>query len=321
MLNIPTGHSRDALVSLSTVTALLTSTALVDPAAKTALGLDPEEWPMVAQVELAPAGENALKLIITVLPTPERELPEGAAKAMLNDLTRRGVEAVAQTTRGRLQEAEAQLAGLRARRDGLRETARKLESRMAELQRTPDRGAYDRGEQAMLRHKLEAELAEKEARLTVLRAALDPPPVAPDAPDPAYQAAVQSWLDLVTMLEKLVEAGQAERLELLRARTQLAEARTKLLEQSTARREEWRDRCKSETVQLEADIAGLRARLQKLPEAGPTIPPAEQPDIGALSDSLNKARTELRSVERELQEAERQLERWRKAPRLVVLKG
>ncbi len=47
-------------MDIQTLNALLTSTAIVDPAAEKALGLKPDDWPKVAQVELLPAGQVAV---------------------------------------------------------------------------------------------------------------------------------------------------------------------------------------------------------------------------------------------------------------------
>jgi hypothetical protein len=56
----------------------MTSTAFVDGAVKAALGLEPREWPRAVQIELAPAGEQSLKVIVTVRPRSGRH-PTGSA--------------------------------------------------------------------------------------------------------------------------------------------------------------------------------------------------------------------------------------------------
>lgn len=78
-----------AASSSQTLVAALTSTALIDPAMEAAVKLSPTDWPTVAQVDVQPTGEAAVKLTVTVKPTDRLQLPDDAAKLVLNEITSR----------------------------------------------------------------------------------------------------------------------------------------------------------------------------------------------------------------------------------------
>ena len=62
----PPAAGTSGLADLTALTTAMTTTGLIDPAAKAALGLGPREWPKVVRIEVAPAGTQAVKLSVIV---------------------------------------------------------------------------------------------------------------------------------------------------------------------------------------------------------------------------------------------------------------
>lgn len=158
-----------------TIVAMLTSTALVDPAMRDALNLDPAAWPEVAQVDVQPAGESAVKLTVIVRPTAQRPIAEPAAAAVRarDALTRRALRAYNGNAATRPDDRSAAIADLQRQRAeidaklmALRNemtTAGERQNRLMIAGREPTRSAF---EQQL--SDLRAEVASQEATIATI---------------------------------------------------------------------------------------------------------------------------------------------------------
>lgn len=322
VLQLDFGAARSSrLVETKTLNAMLTSTAVVDPAARDALGLGPDSWPKVAQVELVPAGNYAVRLGVTVTHHPEIKVPENAAHAFLDQLSARARHAVdqvgirqEQALAERRGELEKELAAARERL-----TAIQAKMREAQAASRTDTGRSLRV-QGGDRQTLEANMVAQKARLRVIEAELEKTETAP---------ATSPWMELIAAREKVVQAlrQRAERapddeLVLLQAEASLAEARAlAAADTSSGRRFDPIDRWRTEVINLRAAIAEAEARLE-LMGASETPADTTQPAV-----DLNQLRQEEMRANQEVSQITSQLEQLRResltntAPRLLILDG
>ncbi|HEX8322556.1 MAG TPA: hypothetical protein VF595_01465 [Tepidisphaeraceae bacterium] len=154
-----------------TLNALLTSTTLVDPAAMSALRLEPDAWPKVAQVELTPAGNQAVRLGVTIL--PGANLPPSAAQMFLDALAASAKTAVEKiggpqdkTLAERLAKLEAQVAEAQKKLDAA--TAALAAARPTSFNNFDNEARFSSRNLATERVNLELNLAGHRARLKAL---------------------------------------------------------------------------------------------------------------------------------------------------------
>lgn len=76
-----------------TVQAMLSSTALLDPAMESILKLSSTEWPKVAQVDVIPAGDSAVKVTVFVKSNAGQTYPPTTAATLLREIAERAVRA------------------------------------------------------------------------------------------------------------------------------------------------------------------------------------------------------------------------------------
>jgi len=313
------GSTRDSLVNKSTVTAMLTSSALIDPAAAEVLKLGPEAWPRVAHIELTSAGEHAVTLTVTVLPDGDRTYPAGTAKTLLQSIARRGMQTINRLGEDQLRTCMDTIEELRTEKQALSEQISETEGRLQSAPNAATAYAARRGHAATAsRMQLERQIQEYRAGLKVVRAALAGNQPKQAAPDPVLLEAVKAWEELVEALSE-----QPESIKLLEARTKLAEARVRVGQQKSAGLQGFHQEWRAEVIRLEVEIASLEERLKRLPQEKEE--PAQEPmpleERNKLQQDLSVAREKLRKVERELATAVRDLERIKRIPRLILLKG
>ncbi|MEJ7636942.1 MAG: hypothetical protein WKF75_02865 [Singulisphaera sp.] len=152
---------------------MMTSTELVDPAAKSALGLGPEEWPKAAQVELTPVGVQAMKVIVTVARSEKETRRSEAAQDFLRELLSRSKVVIGQMASPRRREVQDRVEALTKRRDELRVQVEDLRkrSRAAEIRPSPPSALFGTGSVQAQRQQIEAQLATRKPRLDAIKAA------------------------------------------------------------------------------------------------------------------------------------------------------
>jgi hypothetical protein len=172
-----------------TLNAILSSTALLDPVAKKALNLEPSEWPKVAQVELQPAGQLAVRVGVTV---SGATLAPTAAKQFLNELTSAGKLAVEQAGNRSVRATAKRIAGLETE---LKNAQSRYDAASAALASTPRPGTVD-GDARFFgrnivyeRSNMQLTLTGQRARLKVLEKELTTlkPATQPTIGDGAYE--------------------------------------------------------------------------------------------------------------------------------------
>src|SRR3954447_18332234 len=99
----------NGLADLPALTNAMTTTGLIDPAAKAALGLGPRDWPKVARIEVSPAGAPAVKLSLCLDPGPNERKQADPAGLLLRELIGRAKAVVSQAVEPRRQEVKARL--------------------------------------------------------------------------------------------------------------------------------------------------------------------------------------------------------------------
>lgn len=307
-------------IDLGTLSAVMTSTELVDPAAKAALGLGPEEWPRAAQVELSPVGLRAMKVTVTVAQAEKETRRPEAAQVFLRELLSRSKGVIDQMGSPRRREVKERVEALAKRRDELRVQVEDLRKRSRAAESRPSALLGAGPFQAQQRQQLESQLANRKPRLDAIKAVLPQSQDQLGEVDAAIRDLVAAREALATALAAAVEEGKADRLELLRARADLAEARSRQAAggggPSPLRR--YRD----ELVSLDIEVRVLQAQLAALPAApttGPDEPPAE--DAQRIRFNLSQAENELRTTEANLQQVQRELEQSSGSSSLVVLDG
>src|SRR5262245_35686313 len=105
----PSSAMMSGLADLPALTTAMTTTGLIDPAAKAALGLGPREWPKVVRIEITPAGAQAMKLSVSVGPGYDQLKQSEPAGALLRELVTRAKAIVSQSWEPRRQEIKARL--------------------------------------------------------------------------------------------------------------------------------------------------------------------------------------------------------------------
>jgi hypothetical protein len=313
------GAARDAVVNRSTVTAMLTSSELIDPAAMEVLKLGPEAWPRVAHIELASAGEHAVTLTVTILPDGDRTYPAGTAKTLLQAIAKRGIETINRLGEDQFRSCMDTIEELRVEKQALGEQIIEVESRLRTAHNVATAHAARHGSVATTsRVQLEQQIQDYRARLKVIRATLAGNQPVRGAPDPVLLEAVKAWEELVEALSE-----QPESIKLLEARTKLTEARVRLSQQQAAGLQDSQQKWRAEVIRLEIEIASLEERLKRLPETEeePAQEPMSLEERNKLQQDLSVARERLRKVERELATAGQNLERIKRIPRLILLRG
>ena len=310
------------LADLPALTTAMTTTGLIDPAAKTALGLGPREWPKVVRIEVGPAGMQAVRLAVSVDPGPNALKQPDPAGSLMRALIDRAKVVVSQSIDPRRQEVKNRLDELEKRRtehrallEGLRKRLREAEAHgFSAMSGMPDPAVQQR-------RQVETELAAKRPRLQAIKEIL--PRYASQADDltEALKGLVAARAAMVAGLEKALVRGKTDPLDLLRARAELAEAKVRAAEGSHYPTFSPSRTIRDELVSLEIDVASLEAQLRALPgpRAEALKPPAE--DAQLLRSELFRAQNEENTLENQYQQARREYEQLASPPTLVVLDG
>jgi hypothetical protein len=313
----PSSGGPRELADLAAVTTAMTTTGLIDPAAKAALGLDPREWPKVVRIEITPAGAQAVKLAVSVNPGPNSLKQAEPSAALLRELVNRGKAVASQLAEPRRQETKTRLDELEKRRAELKGSLESLRKRASAAEMSGVRGfAVD--PIAEQRRQLEFELATKRPRLQAIKEFLPGVTAQADEIGKALRGLVAAREALVVGLEKAVGQGKGDPVELLRVRADLAEARVRLAEWGSAPSSSPSPNVRDELVKLEVDVAALEARLKALPTADPAKTPAE--DYRQVRSDLFHVENENTSLENQYRQAQRDYEQLA-PPTLVVLDG
>jgi hypothetical protein len=312
---MPPMAGTNGLADLTALTTAMTTTGLIDPAAKAVLGLGPREWPKVVRIEVAPAGAQAVKLSVSVNPAPNSLKQAEPAGALLRELVNRAKAVVSQSAEGRREEIKMRLDEIEKRRAELRALVENLRKRLKEAEAMGSRGALVEPI-AEQRRQIESELAVKRPRLEAMKQIL---PQA-DELGTALRELVAAREALVAGLEKAVGQGKGDPLEYLRARANLAEARVRVAEWGNVPSSSSPSRtARDERVSLEIDIAALEARLKALRADEPRKPPAE--DAQEVRSELFRTENESRNLETQYQQVRRDFEQLASPPTLVLLDG
>lgn len=310
------------LADLSALTTAMTTTGLIDPAAKVALGLGPREWAKVVRIEVAPAGGQAVKLSVSVDPGPNGLKQPEPAGALLNELVNRAKAVVSQSVEPRREEMKVRLDEIEKRRADLRVSLESLRKRLREADASGFRRATAPADPvAAQRRQIESELAAKRPRLQAIKEILPRVTAQVDEIGTALQGLIATREALVAGLEKAVEQGKGDPLEVLRARVDLAEARVRAAEGGRVPSFSPSRNARDERANLEIDVATLEAQLKAMPapSAEPVKPPAE--DAQQLRSELLHMEAENNNLEMQYQQARREYEQLASPPTLVVLDG
>ena len=306
------GTSTGGVVDLPALTTAMTTSGLIDPAAKESLGLSPREWPAVVRIEISQAGTQAVKLSVSVS-TGNLEKPEPAA-ALLRELVNRAKDVASQSAEARRLELKTRLDEIEKRRAETRVTLESLRQRTGEADTKGFRGPNESF--VIQRRQLEMELAAKRPRLQAIKEVLSRNET--DEVGKALRALVASREALVAGLEKASEQGKGDPLELLRARVDLAEARVRVAEGGKVPSSTPSRNVRDERQGLEVDIATLEAQLKALPAAD-AAKPADDPQMARAE--LFRVQAESSNLEQQYQQARRDYEQLAAAPVLVILDG
>jgi DNA repair exonuclease SbcCD ATPase subunit len=307
---------------LQALTTAMTTTGMIDPAAKSALGLDPREWPKVVWIEVTSAGSQAVKLLVRVDPGPNALKQTGPAALLLNELVNRAKTVVNQSWEPRRQELRARLDELEKRRAELRANLERLRRRARDAEASEARGRIGLTQSVSgERRRLEAELAAKRPRLRALREVQAKMESRPDEVGKALRDLVSAREALASGLEKGVAEGKRDPVELLRARADLAEARVRVAEWgrkegSSPGRGLWDD-----VLSLEVDVTALEAQLRALPAVPDETAREPGEDAQQLRMDVSRAEVELNTLEHQYQQARNEYEPLATPPSLVVLDG
>ena len=300
------------LPDLSSLTSAMTTTRLIGPAAKEALGLGAREWPKAVKIEVTQAGPQAVKLSVCVDPKDLKQADPAAT--LMRELIKRAKTVISQSVEPRRQETKDRLAEIEHRRADLRASLEKLRARLREAETPPFRDP--RGN---LRQQLESALAAKRPRLHAIKDNLKRFNAQSDELGNALKGLVAAREALVAGLEKAVEQGKADPLELLRARADLAETRVRAAEGERIPRLTPGLNIREEQLSLQVDIDTLEAQIKALPPSRDEVKTAD--DAQALRSELFRLESENNQMEPQYQQAKREYDALGKPPTLVVLDG
>jgi chromosome segregation ATPase len=302
------------MADLTALTTAMTTTGLIDPAAKAALTLGPREWPKLVRIEVAPAGAQAVKLSVVVNPALNSLKQTEPAGALMRELISRAKAVVSQSAEGRREEIKQRLDEIEKRRGELRASIESIRKRLKEAEAHGSRRGFDEP-LADQRRRIDSELSDKRARLLVMKEILPKT----DEMGTALQGLVAARTALVAGLEKAVGEGRGDALELLRARAELAESRVRLAEWGDAPSSSRSRTARDERIHLEIDVAALEARLKTMPPTETPKPAAE--DAQEVRSELFRTENESRSLETQYQQVRRDYDQIASPPTLVLLDG
>jgi hypothetical protein len=314
----------NALADLSALTTAMTTTGLVDPAAKAALGLGPREWPKVVRIEISSAGAQAVKLSVNVDPQPNELKQTEPAGALLRELVSRAKAVVNQSVETRREEIKMHLDEMEKRRAENRTLIESLRKRIRGIEASGYLGfAGPADTVATQRRQLESELAAKRPRIQAINQVLKEEPAQgqPDEINKALRELVAAREALVAGLEKAVDQGKAEVIELLRARAALAEARVRTAEAGRIPPFSPSRNLRDELANLLVDVTALDAQLKALPAAPAESARPHPEDAQQLRAELSRAEREYNSSEMQYQQVQREFDQLASPPSLVILDG
>ena len=300
------------LPDLPSLTSAMTTTGLIDPAAKESLGLGPREWPKAVRIEVTPAGAQAVKLSVCVDPKDLKQADPAAT--LMRELIKRAKTVVSQSVEPRRQEAKDRLDEIERRRSELRASVENLRARTRKAETPPFRDSM--GNQ---RQQLESALAAKRPRLHAIRDNLKRFGAQSDELGNALKGLVTAREALVAGLEKAVEQGKADPLELLRARADLAETRVRAAEGERIPRLTPGLNIREEQLSLQVDIDTLEAQIKALPPSRDEAKATD--DAQTLRAELFRLESENNQMEPQYQQAKREYDALGTTPTLVVLDG
>ena len=276
---------------VQTLNALLTSTALLDPAAKAGLNLSPAEWPRVAQVELLPAGQYAVRLGVTV--TDDGKVAPTAAQSFLDALIAGAKKAVDQAGNRNDKASTRRIAALQADIDAAQ---KRYDAASAALAASPRNSQYNNfpdvdpryiaRNAAVERASVQLSLAGQRARMKVLDQELD---------------ALRSTARAATTAPSGLTDGVLS------------------VPQQTAY-----ERFNAERITTRLNIAESEARLRLLDERVATTAPANTPvppDFDRLNMDMSSARNALQQSQSRLDQARLESQNTSGTVRLLVLDG
>jgi hypothetical protein len=301
---------------LTTLTTAMTTTGLVDPAAKAALGLGPRDWRKVVRIEVTPVGNQAVKLSVSVNPEAADNPQADPAGRLFRELVNRAKAVIDQSVQGRRAELKTRVDELEKRRAEAKAKSDALRKRLNEAE-TVTNTAMMFNSLPNRRRQLEAELETKRARLKAIET-VGPKVTADDELGKALKELVTAREAVVTVLAELVPQARAQPQDLFKARAELAEARVQAAQGGrTPFSGPWRN-FRDERPSLEVDVLTLEAQLKAMPEDAARPSPE---DAQALRNDLFRDEGEVRSLETQLQQARREIEQMEQAPSLVLLDG
>jgi hypothetical protein len=309
------------LADVQALTTAMTTTGMIDPAAKTALGLGPREWPKSVWIEVTSAGTQAVKLLVKVDPGPNHLKLTEPAQALLAELVKRAKDVVTRSWEPRREEFSARLAETEKKRADLRATIQNLRKQVREAELAEAQGmAGPTQTLAAQRQQAELDLAAKRPRLGAMKIVLSRIAGQADEVGKALRELVAAREALAAGLEKEVAQGKRSPVDLLRTRADLAEARLRAAEWGSGSLSSPGGKLREEITGLEADIAGLEGQLRSLPP-----PPAEhkQPavDVQELRTELVRTENEFSRLDMEYQQLRREYDQLGSPPTVTVLDG
>jgi len=217
----------------------------------------------VVRIDVTQAGQQSVRLSVTVDPEPSHLEKPGPAAALLHELIERAKTVMRQSNEPRRQEVKGRLDEIEKRRAELRATIEVLckqvriaeRGRMATVDPAAQPGSSSRSWRPSGRDSVRS-------RKYCLRLAKEN-----DELGKALQGLVAAREALVAGLEKAVEQGRPTGWSLLRARADLAEARVRTAEETAARSSSQSRSVRDEAVNSKFDIAAIEAQLKALPRA------------------------------------------------------
>ena len=271
-------------VDSQSASALVTSSALLDPATKSVLNLPPKQrWDSVI-VNVSTAGARLARIEV-ILRKTGTHFPEDGAEKLVYELIRRlksayaaSSEAAQKAAAARRDPVEKELADITAKADQLRQQQRDIHAQAASLDVPNGQAAVQLNNLRSQKRNLEQDLARNRARLLVL--------------EPAASPQVSEWAAVVkarqTELDQIKASAATNKAtadQVQDAESKLAEAKAQLAQ---ARQPQPQDNVNpqfraSELANLHASVADAESRLKQLDAQ---IDKLSDPKFQAAMDSL-----------------------------------
>lgn len=292
--------------------ALLTSTALIDPAVKSTLHIMPQHRQDSAVVNVYPVGQRLARVEVILRDIPGQTYSEDAAAKLTNALVERLKAAYAESSAAARQAAAGREAPLQKQIESIKARIEELRTKQHEVRGKASNShmVYNGGDPSFELNNLRSQKKSAESELARNRARLE-------TLDPSSGPLAAQWNDVVNLrqkqvneLQKAVDEKKAQPADLQEAEAKLADAKTQLAQLRQSRQPDGTNNGfrANEVASLRSNIVEEEDRLKDL---SAQIAKLDDPKYLELLDQLPDMQNEQNRLQSQLFELQNRLDQLR----------